>query len=191
MKRDCDVRRNRISGRYILGGGIMAVMLSVSLPVRAQVVQTADAESAMEAMLFAQDTSDTELQMNQIQQVEDSTELDAEFARLEEESIMIVEEVERQREEARRSKIWGAVIVVLVMAIFVMGILSTVTDKKAENMENTEKEPQGEKNRWLRKQKGNQSEDIEIEDTKEIKDIEIEEIKEIKDIKIEIEEITE
>lgn len=164
MKRDSGVRRNRISGRYILSGGIMAVMLSVSLPVRAQVVQTAVAESTTEVMLFAQDTGDTELQMNQIPQIEDSTELDAEFSDLEEVSVMIVEEVERQREEARRSKIWGAVIVMLVMAIFVMGILSTVTGKKAENTENTEKEPQGEKNRWLRKQKENQSEDIEIEE---------------------------
>lgn len=167
MKRTEGARGNRISGRYILCGGIMAVMLSVSLPARVQAAQTADAESTMEAMLFAQDTSDTEQQMNQMPQIEDSTELDAEFSDLEEVSAMIVEEVERQREEARRSKIWGAVIIILVVAIFGMGVVSAINDKKAENTQDTETEPQEKKKRWWSKQKENQSEDIKIEEITE------------------------
>lgn len=56
----------------------------------------------------------------------DVTALDEQFALEEEEGKMLVEAVEHQRDEARRSKIWGAVIVVLVIAIFATGIVSTM-----------------------------------------------------------------
>ena len=52
--------------------------------------------------------------------------LDAEMAAEEETSKMIIEETERYRTEARRSKIWAAVIIVLVVGIFAMGIVSTL-----------------------------------------------------------------
>lgn len=142
MKKDQDVRKNRISGRHILCGGIMAVMLSVSLPARAEGVQTASVESRIGIMAAVQDTVGRALLADQLQQIEDSTELDAEFSSLEEESVMIVEEVERQRKEALRSKIWGAIIIVLVIGIFGMGILSAIKDKKAENMEDVKTKPQ-------------------------------------------------
>ncbi|MCI8613918.1 SH3 domain-containing protein [Parablautia intestinalis] len=51
--------------------------------------------------------------------------LDKEFQELEMESKILVEEVERYRTEARRSRIWGIVIVLLVAGIFVTGIIST------------------------------------------------------------------
>lgn len=167
MKKNKSVRRNRAAGRYILCVGTMAVLLSVPLPVRAQGVQTAGVKSLIGVMAAVQDTDDTELLENQIQQIEDSTELDAEFSALEEESVMIVEEVERQRVEARRSKIWGAVIIVLVIGIFGMGIVSAVKEKKAENMENTGTELQGKKNLRQRKQEKRKIEDIEIEEITE------------------------
>lgn len=63
-------------------------------------------------------------------------ELDQEFKSLEEESVMIVEEVERYRAESRRSKIWGAVIIVLIAGIFATGIISTRKNGKDENKEN-------------------------------------------------------
>lgn len=190
MKRNRSASRSRALGRYILCGGIMAVILSVPLPVRAQVPQKTDAKSTMKVMLAAQDTSDTELQTNQIPQIEDSTELDAEFSELEDMSVMIVEEVERQREEARRSKIWGTVIIVLVLSVFGVGIVSAVKGNKAENTEktententektenteNTETELQKKKNHWWEKQKENQTEN---QTENQIEDIEIEEISE-------------
>lgn len=52
--------------------------------------------------------------------------LDAEMEQEQLESKMIVEETERQRAEARRSKIWGAVIILLVVGIFATGIVSTI-----------------------------------------------------------------
>lgn len=59
-------------------------------------------------------------------------ELDQEFKAMEEESVMIVEEVERYRAEARRSKIWGAVIILLIIGIFATGIISTGKKDKEE-----------------------------------------------------------
>lgn len=63
----------------------------------------------------------------------DVTALDEQFAQQEEEGRMLVEEVELQRDEARRAKVWGTVIVVLVIAIFATGIVSTM--KGAKRME--------------------------------------------------------
>lgn len=59
--------------------------------------------------------------------------LDAEMAVNEEEAKLVVETVEKYRAEARRSKIWGSVIVTLVAGIFAMGIFSAVRTKKEEN----------------------------------------------------------
>lgn len=52
--------------------------------------------------------------------------LDKEMETAEAESKLVVEEVERYRAEARRSRIWGTIIVLLVVGIFATGILSTV-----------------------------------------------------------------
>ena len=59
--------------------------------------------------------------------------LNAEMAAEEALSKLIVEETERYRAEARRSKIWGAVIVLLVIGIFATGIISTVQAEKKKN----------------------------------------------------------
>ena len=73
-----------------------------------------------------------------VEQEIDVAALDAEMEALQIEDQIIVEEVERYREEARRSKIWGIVIVVLVIAIFAVGIVSTVlAEKKKKEDENT------------------------------------------------------
>lgn len=61
--------------------------------------------------------------------------LNEEFALEEEEGKLVVEEVERQRTELRRSKIWGAVIIVLVLGVFATGIISTVKSGKNGNRE--------------------------------------------------------
>lgn len=67
-----------------------------------------------------------------------AAELEAEMEMVETESKMVVEEVERYRAEARRSRIWGAVIILLVAGIFATGIISTVKSKK--NMEKSKEE---------------------------------------------------
>ena len=164
MKDNKNIKVNGAAGRGIFYGCIMAAMLSVSLPARAEEVHPARAENLMGVMVLVQGIDDMELLENQIQQIEDSTELDAEFSNLEEESVMIMEEVERQREEARRSKIWGAVIIVLVLGIFSMGIVPALKDKKEENMENTGTELRGKKKRQWNRSKEKEVDEIEIED---------------------------
>ena len=58
--------------------------------------------------------------------------LDAEMSRTEQEAAFVVEMVEKYRDEARRSKIWGSVIVVLVVGIFATGILSGIRSSRRE-----------------------------------------------------------
>lgn len=60
--------------------------------------------------------------------------LDEEMAQTEEEAKFVVEVVERYREQARRSKIWGGVIIVLVLGIFATGIISGITSAKKRDL---------------------------------------------------------
>ena len=56
--------------------------------------------------------------------------LDDELAAQEVENKLIAEGVERYLTEARRSRMWGVVIVLLVIGIFAVGIVSTVRTEK-------------------------------------------------------------
>lgn len=58
---------------------------------------------------------------------------------MKEEGKLVVEEVERYRAQARRSRIWGVIIVALVGAIFATGIIATVRNKKRGMEEKEEK----------------------------------------------------
>lgn len=58
--------------------------------------------------------------------------LDAEFGAEAEEGKLVVEVVERKRAEVRRNRIWGTIIVILVVGIFALGIFSTVKANKAD-----------------------------------------------------------
>ena len=74
----------------------------------------------------AQDTSQDVL----VEQELDIEALDAELEALQVEDKIIIEEVERYRAEVRRSRIWGTIIVLLVIGIFAVGIVSTVRAEK-------------------------------------------------------------
>ncbi len=58
--------------------------------------------------------------------------LDEEMARTEQEAEFVIDTVERYRAEARCSKIWGTVIVVLVLGIFATGIISGIKNAKGK-----------------------------------------------------------
>ncbi len=58
--------------------------------------------------------------------------IDAEMALYEQEGKLVMETVEKYHTEARRSKIWGGVIITLVAAIFAVGIFSALKAKKEE-----------------------------------------------------------
>lgn len=56
--------------------------------------------------------------------------LDAEMAQEAEEGKFMIETIERYRSEARRSKIWGSVIAVLIVGVFATGIISEIRGRK-------------------------------------------------------------
>lgn len=69
--------------------------------------------------------------------------LDEEMTAVEAENKMVIEEIERQRGEAKRSHIWMIVIVLLVIGIFATGIISTVkAGKEKEKMKAKDEEPE-------------------------------------------------
>lgn len=70
----------------------------------------------------------------------DAAALDEEMEAAEAEGKMVVEEVERYRAEVRRSRIWGTVIVLLVVGIFATGIISTVKAEKEEKKKTADAE---------------------------------------------------
>mgnify|MGYP002703045080 CR=1 FL=1 len=59
--------------------------------------------------------------------------IDREMADAAAEGKQIVEEVERYRIEAQRTKIWGTIIILLVVGIFATGIISTIKNEKEED----------------------------------------------------------
>lgn len=61
--------------------------------------------------------------------------LDAEMSRTEQEAEFVMEMVEKYRDEAQRSKIWGSVIVVLVVGIFATGIISGIRSSRREKQD--------------------------------------------------------
>lgn len=76
------------------------------------------------------------VQTEQVAEMElDVEALNDEFAVEEEEGRLVVEEVERQRTESKRSRIWGAVIILMVLSVFVTGIVSTVKNGGKEREE--------------------------------------------------------
>lgn len=76
---------------------------------------------------------------------DDDEELGQEFEEVQEETVRVVEETELMQKSKRTSVIWGAVIAVLVAAIFVVGIVAAIKrdkeeqekDKKGEEKEET------------------------------------------------------
>ena len=71
--------------------------------------------------------------------------LNQEFQESETEGKMVIEEVERNRKEAKRSKIWGIVIVLLVVGIFATGIISASGLEKEKKKSNADQSPDQEK----------------------------------------------
>lgn len=66
--------------------------------------------------------------------------MDKEFQEIEAEGKLVIEEVERYRAEAKRSRIWGIIIVLLVVGIFATGIISTTRmgEEKKKAAESTD-----------------------------------------------------
>lgn len=68
-------------------------------------------------------------------QVEENESLEQEFQAVEDETLRTVDEYELLQKEKRISRIWGTVIVVLVIAIFVVGVLSVLRQNREKEGE--------------------------------------------------------
>ncbi len=108
---------------------MISMLWTNALPVRAQQIKTVADNQIMEAKL-----------QEEVIQIEDITGLDAEFAALEEESVLIVEEVEKYRGQAQRKKFQRSVVIILVIAIFGVGIVTGLQEKKKKDAVSTDGE---------------------------------------------------
>lgn len=61
--------------------------------------------------------------------------LDEEFKNVQEENLLAYQEAETAKEQARSDRIWGIVIAVLVIAIFAVGIVTTLAGNKGKKKE--------------------------------------------------------
>lgn len=68
-------------------------------------------------------------------QAEENESLEEEFQSVEDETLRTVDEYELLQKEKRTSRIWGAVIAVLVIAIFVVGIISALRQNREKEEE--------------------------------------------------------
>lgn len=104
--------------------------------------------------------------------------LDAEMAASEAETKFVVEVVEKYRADARRSKIWGTVIIVLVAGIFAVGIFSAVRSNKNGDNEtgNDGSGSGGKKEKDGKKEKGRDNPKKRSFGKRKEKDLEIEDL---------------
>lgn len=109
----------------------MTVMLWITIiPVQAEETKKTALNQTVEA----------QLQEENVIQIEDVTGLDGEFEALEEESVLIVEEVEQYRKEAKRKEIQRVVVIILVGTIFGIGMMTGLQEKRKSASELTAKE---------------------------------------------------
>lgn len=94
--------------------------------------------------------------------------LDEEFSTEEEEGKLVVEVVERKRAEAKRARIWGTIIVVLVVGIFALGIFSAIKANRSEELTESNPDQMGETEKLGREEKTEpEAESINMPDMKE------------------------
>lgn len=109
---------------------MISILWIIVIPVKAE--QT---EATVENQ-----TVETNPQEEGVIQIEDITGLNAEFEALEEESALIVEEVEQYRKEAKRKSIQKNIVIVLTIVVFGVGIATGIREKKKNNSVLTDKE---------------------------------------------------
>lgn len=107
----------------------------VSLWIAAIPVKAEQTEATVENQ-----TVETNPQEEGVIQIEDITGLNAEFEALEEESTLIVEEVEQYRKEAKRKSIQKNIVIVLTIVVFGAGIATGIREKKKNNSALADKE---------------------------------------------------
>lgn len=116
--------------------GMISILWTPVMPVRAEQIDETVEEQIAE----------TKLQEEQVIQIENITGLDDEFRTQAEEGVLIVEEVEQYRRAAKQKKVQRTIVIVLVIAIFGVGIITGLQEKrKKDSMATDQKESAAEK----------------------------------------------
>lgn len=116
--------------------GMISILWTPVMPVRAEQIDKTVEEQIAE----------TKLQEEQVIQIENITGLDDEFRTQAEEGVLIVEEVEQYRKAAKQKKVQRTIVIVLVIAIFGVGIITGLQEKrKKDSMAADPKESAAEK----------------------------------------------
>lgn len=116
--------------------GMISMLWTPVMPVRAEQIDETVEEQIAE----------TKLQEEQVIQIENITGLDDEFRTQAEEGVLIVEEVEQYRRAAKQKKVQRTIVIVLVIAIFGVGIITGLQEKrKKDSMATDQKESAAEK----------------------------------------------
>ena len=108
----------------LLLGGVIAALWFPIMPARAEQITYTGANKAV----AIQD-------LEEERQIEDVTGLDEEFKALEDESVFIVEEVERYRRDEKRKKIQMVIVAATTIVIFGVGITTGIQGKKKNDPE--------------------------------------------------------
>lgn len=103
--------------------GMISILWTPVMPVRAEQIDKTVEEQIAE----------TKLQEEQVIQIENITELDDEFRMQAEEGVLIVEEVEQYRRAAKQKKVQRTIVIVLVIAIFGVGIITGLQEKRKKD----------------------------------------------------------
>lgn len=80
------------------------------------------------------------VRLEQLKSIGDKAALDQEFRQNADNDEMLMNELERIRSQKLRSRIWGTIIVVLVVAMFAVGIFSAKKKNEEEAMDDSENE---------------------------------------------------
>lgn len=107
-----------------------SMLWTMAIPVKAEQTEaTADRQ-----------TVEAQQQEEEVIRIENIDGLNDEFEALEEESVFIVEEVERYRKEAKRKRSQKVIVMILVTAIFGAGMITSFQEKKKKDPALTDKE---------------------------------------------------
>ena len=114
------MKMKRLLRISLLFCGMTSILWGLSMPVEAKRIANEKGNQTIE----------TRSQEESIVQVEDITGLDDEFRALEEESVLIVEEVEQYRSAAKRKDTQKTVVIILAIIILGAGMITGIREKK-------------------------------------------------------------
>lgn len=104
-----------------------------TIPAQTSVLVVEEAENGWCKVTSQEQTGFAKI--SELKTLGNKDELDAEFDKVNETVLLAFDEIMTREKEARQARIWGSIIVVLIVAIFSVGIVSAIRKNKLENEE--------------------------------------------------------